>query len=65
MTTITKLPAIETPSLVLREIELRDAPTFTNFMTQDVYQQHIAMRLANDHEVRAFVTRADAIYRRR
>ena len=60
MTTITKLPAIETPSLVLREIELRDAPTFTNFMTQDDYQQHIAMRLANDHEVRAFVTRAVA-----
>ena len=60
MNIITQLPAVETPSLVLREIELRDAPTFANFMTQDAYQQHIAMRLASDHEVRAFVTRAVA-----
>ena len=60
MTTITKLPAVETPSLVLREIELRDAATFSNFMTQDDYQRHIAMRLATEQEVRAFVTRAMA-----
>jgi len=60
MTTITKLPALETQSLLLREIELRDAPTFGNFMMQDVYQRHIAMRLASEHEVRAFVTRAVA-----
>lgn len=60
MTTITKLPAVETQSLLLREIELRDASTFSNFMTQDAYQRHIAMRLASEHEVRAFVTRAVA-----
>lgn len=60
MITITKLPAIETPSLVLREIELRDAATFSNFMTQDDYQRHIAMRLAGENEVRSFVTRAVA-----
>lgn len=60
MNTITQLPAVETPSLVLREIELRDAPTFANFMTQDAYQQHIAMRLASEHEVHAFVTRCVA-----
>lgn len=60
MTTITKLPALETQSLLLREIELRDAPTFGNFMMQDAYQRHIAMRLASEHEVRAFVTRAVA-----
>lgn len=60
MSTITKLSAIETPSLVLREIELRDVPTFSNFMTQDAYQRHIAMRLASEHEVSAFVARAVA-----
>ena len=60
MTTITKLPAVETQSLVLREIELRDAPSFSNFMTQDAYQRHIAVRLASEQEVRAFVTRSVA-----
>jgi RimJ/RimL family protein N-acetyltransferase len=58
MTTITKLQSVETPSLVLREIEQRDAPTFSNFMTQEAYQRHIAVRLASEHDVRAFVTRA-------
>lgn len=60
MRTITRLPAVETPSLVLREIELRDAPTLCNFMTQEAYQRHIAVRLANEQEVRSFVTRAVA-----
>ena len=60
MTTITKLPAIETPSLMVREIELRDALTFSNYMTQEGYQRHIAARLGSDQEVRAFVTRAVA-----
>lgn len=60
MTTLTTLPAIETPSLVIREIELRDTDTFGRFMTQDAYQRHIAMRLANMDEVRAFVTRSVA-----
>lgn len=60
MTTITKLPAVETKSLVLREIEQRDAATFGTFMTQDDYQRHIAMRLASEQDVRAFVTRAVA-----
>ena len=60
MTTLTKLPAIDTQSLVLREIELRDALTFSNFMTQETYQRHIAARLSGEHEVRSFVTRAVA-----
>ena len=60
MTTITKLPAIDTPSLVMREIELRDGPSFGNFMTQEAYQRHIAARLMNEQEVRTFVTRSVA-----
>ncbi|MCA3562713.1 MAG: GNAT family N-acetyltransferase [Aestuariivirga sp.] len=60
MTTIATLPAVETQSLLVREIELGDAPAFCNFMTQDAYQRHIAMRLASEQEVRAFVTRCVA-----
>jgi RimJ/RimL family protein N-acetyltransferase len=60
MKTLTRLPAIETPSLLLREIELRDAGPFCNFMAQPDYQRHIAMRLSGEAEVKAFVTRAVA-----
>ena len=60
MNTLTRLPAIETPSLVLREIELRDALPFCNFMMQESYQRHIAMRLSSEQEIRSFVTRAVA-----
>ena len=47
MKTLTRLPAVETPSLLLREIEPRDAAPFCNFMMQEDYQRHIAMRLAS------------------
>ena len=60
MNIITRLPAFETPSLTVREIELRDAPGFGNFMVQDSYQRHIAVRLASEKDVRSFVTRAVA-----
>jgi ribosomal-protein-alanine N-acetyltransferase len=60
MTTLTTLPAVETRNLVLREIELRDAEAFAGFMMQEPYQRYIAMRLASDAEVRAFVTRSVA-----
>jgi [ribosomal protein S5]-alanine N-acetyltransferase len=60
MKTLTRLPAVETPSLLLREIELRDAVAFCNFMVQEDYQRHIAMRLSSEAEVRSFVTRAVA-----
>jgi RimJ/RimL family protein N-acetyltransferase len=60
MKTLTMLPAVESPHLVLREIELRDVKPFSGFMTQEPYQRHIALRLANDVEVRAFVTRSVA-----
>ena len=60
MRTVTRLPAVETRSLILREIELRDAQSFANFMLQEDYQRFIAARLANLAEVRAFVSRAGA-----
>jgi RimJ/RimL family protein N-acetyltransferase len=60
MGTITTIPAVETPLLVLREIEYRDAPHFSRFMTQPDYQKHIAMKLRDEAEVKAFVTRSMA-----
>lgn len=60
MTILTRLPAVETQNLVLREIEIRDTQAFTGFMTQEAYQRHIAMRLANEAEVKAFVNRSVA-----
>lgn len=57
MTIVTILPAVETPSLVLREIEARDWKAFAHFMTQANYQRHIAMRLRNEEDVKNFVTR--------
>jgi [ribosomal protein S5]-alanine N-acetyltransferase len=60
MTTLTTLPAVETAQLVLREIELRDATAFAGFMTQDAYQRFIAMRLRDEAEVKAFVSRSVA-----
>jgi len=60
MKTIATLPPAETEQLVLREIELRDARPFAAFMTQAPYQRHIAMKLADATEVRAFVMRSVA-----
>ena len=60
MTTIAILSAVETPQLVLREIEMRDAGPFTAFMSQEAYQRHIALRLAGEAEVKAFVSRSVA-----
>ncbi len=60
MTILTRLPAVETPSLMLREIELGDAEDFCAFMMQDAYQRHIAMRLSSEAEVKAFVVRSVA-----
>ena len=57
MTIVTIIPAVETRSLVLREIESRDWKAFSHFMTQQAYQRHIAMRLRNEEDVKNFVTR--------
>jgi RimJ/RimL family protein N-acetyltransferase len=60
MSILTILPAVETRQLILREIEPRDAKAFAGFMTQESYQRHIAMRLRDEAEVKAFVTRSVA-----
>jgi RimJ/RimL family protein N-acetyltransferase len=60
MATLTKLPPVETQQLIVREIELRDMDALSGFMTQESYQRHIAHRLKDDAEVRAFVTRTVA-----
>lgn len=60
MSTMTRLPPVETPSLLVREIEYRDAEPFCGFMMQDGYQRHIAMRLSSEAEVKAFVGRSVA-----
>jgi len=60
MTTLTTLPAVETPQLIVREMELRDGKAFAGFMTQEYYQRHITVRLADENEVRAFVARTVA-----
>jgi len=60
MSTLTTLPAVETRHLILREIEHRDAEGFAGFMTQEAYQRHISLRLANEAEVKAFVSRSVA-----
>ncbi len=60
MATLTSLPAVETTHLILREIEGRDAGPFAGFMTQAAYQRHIAVRLVDAREVKAFVRRSVA-----
>ena len=58
MSTLTTLPAVETRHIILREIELRDAGALSGFMTQEAYQRHISLRLADEAEVKAFVARS-------
>jgi ribosomal-protein-alanine N-acetyltransferase len=60
MRTLTWLPAVETPALIVREIEARDWRPLSRFMLVASYQRHIAMRLKDEDEVKAFVTRTVA-----
>ena len=60
MRTLTWLPGVETPSLIVREIEPRDWQPFSRFMLAPNYQRHIAMRLKDEDEIKAFVTRTVA-----
>ncbi len=57
MTTLTILPSIETPHLILREMQENDVEDLTAFVTQSRYQRYITHKLRNDSEVRAFVNR--------
>jgi RimJ/RimL family protein N-acetyltransferase len=57
MPTLLKLPALETPRLIVREIEMRDADDFTTYMTRVDYQRHIAARLSTAQSIRHHVMR--------
>ena len=57
MTAITILPALETPHLVLREMDRNDGRELASYMTQPRYQRYITHRLKDDTEVQAFVRR--------
>jgi [ribosomal protein S5]-alanine N-acetyltransferase len=60
MPTLTILPAVDTPSLTLREIDRHDARAFAAFMLQPGYQRYIALKLRNQADVASFVTRSIA-----
>ncbi len=60
MSTLTILPSVETPNLVVREMALRDAKALAGFMTQQRYQRYTALRLRSEAEVSAFVARTVA-----
>jgi ribosomal-protein-alanine N-acetyltransferase len=57
MTTLLKLPPLETPRLVVRELEPRDAEDFSTYMTRTDYQRHIAVRLVSAQAIRNHVMR--------
>lgn len=61
MTAIVALPVIETPTLLLREIQARDVRNLAAFMTQARYQRHIAHRLRDEAAVADFVRRQVAV----
>jgi [ribosomal protein S5]-alanine N-acetyltransferase len=57
MTTLKSMTALETPHLILREIERDDGSELAAFMTQPRYQRHIAHRLRDGAMVQDFVNR--------
>lgn len=61
MLTAKILPAIETPNLILREIEFADGSDLACFMTQTRYQRHIAHKLKDMDAVKDFVRRQVAV----
>ncbi|MFO1033967.1 MAG: GNAT family N-acetyltransferase [Hyphomicrobiales bacterium] len=61
MTTIVSLPALETQSLILRELRLKDVRNLAGFMTQPRYQRHISHRLRDEAAVADFVRRQVAV----
>jgi RimJ/RimL family protein N-acetyltransferase len=60
MKTLTWLPAVETPQLILREIEVLDWEAFGDYMMLPSYHRFIALRFRSQDEVKAFVTRTVA-----
>jgi [ribosomal protein S5]-alanine N-acetyltransferase len=61
MTAVVALPVIETPTLLMRELQPRDVRNLAAFMTQPRYQRHIAHRLRDEAAVADFVRRQVAV----
>jgi [ribosomal protein S5]-alanine N-acetyltransferase len=61
MNAVVLLPMIETPTLLLREMQSLDAADLAAFMTQARYQRHIAHRLRDEAAVTDFVRRQVAV----
>ncbi len=57
MNYVVALPVLETPTLLLREIQTRDVRDLAAFMTQPRYHRHIAYRLRDEAAVADFVRR--------
>ena len=62
MLTHSILNAVETPNLILREINAQDSLDLTGFMTQSRYQKYIAHKFKNQDEVAEFVRRQVAVH---
>lgn len=60
MSTLLRMPALETPQLIIRELKPRDAVDFADYMLREDYQRHIAVRLPSPEAVRGQVIRAIA-----
>jgi ribosomal-protein-alanine N-acetyltransferase len=58
MNTLLKLPPLETPRLIVRELKIRDADDLSTYMTRTDYQRHIAVKLATAQAIRNHVMRA-------
>jgi ribosomal-protein-alanine N-acetyltransferase len=54
MTTLLRMPIVESPHLFLREVIQRDSDAFA-YMARPDYQRWIAARLSDAREIRAFV----------
>jgi len=61
MSSLVALPVMETPTLLLREIQAGDVRNLAAFMTQPRYQRHIAHRLRDEAAVTDFVRRQVAV----
>jgi [ribosomal protein S5]-alanine N-acetyltransferase len=57
MNTLKAITSLETPHLILREIDRNDTDELAAFMTQSRYQKHITHRLRDGAMVKEFVRR--------
>ena len=58
MKTLTRLPAVDTPNLLVCEMIPHHAKGFAGFMTQPRYQRYTSVRLRTEADVKVFVARS-------